>query len=95
MPRGLHDNDTSPSSDACDALAYSIGVMRSHQSAMARARRRLGSWRGFGKPMFTIKDDDSAITWDSEAMANLPFRPTIPPHVAVSHGGGVGDKRLA
>lgn len=32
--------------------------------------RNVRLWK---RPMFTIKDDDRAITWDHEAMAKRPF----------------------
>ena len=74
MPIEVPDECTAYSSDTWDAMAYAMSGLLSQSRVMARARRRLGRWRGFGKPMFTIKGDDSAITWDHEAMAKRPFR---------------------
>jgi len=62
--------------DALDSVSYSMIAMSGRRIGGTFPRtHRLGRWRGFGKPMFTIKGDDSTITWDAEAMAQRPFRP--------------------
>ena len=70
MPNIFPDEYTYYRSDTWDAMAYMMtGFMRQQVES-----RRLGRRSGFGKPMFTFKDDDSKITWDHKAMAARPFR---------------------
>lgn len=62
--------------DSLDSTSYLMMAMSGGRIGGTFTRvHRLGRWRGFGKPMFTIKGDDSTITWDAEAMAQRPFRP--------------------
>lgn len=64
-----------PRNDALDSVSYSmIAMSRRRIGGTFPRTHRLGRWHVFGKPMFTIKYDDHAITWDAAEMEKRTFR---------------------
>lgn len=65
---------------ACQDLdVYGTGVVRigvdlARPGAERTVVQRIRPSRWYGRPMFTLKDDDPQITWDHKAMAARPFR---------------------